>query len=291
MNLLITGASGLVGRDLLQKLSIKKYKIYAIYRDNNKLRKIYDFKNIVWIKHNLNKKLTFNYKIDFIIHCAVTHHFSKKKSKKDFINSNINSIKNLIEFAKKNRIKLFINLSTVSVYGKVNQNKLDENYLPFKPSLLGETKKKAENLLTNSGLNYINIRLPGVLCSNININNPVWLQKIIISLYKNKNIFVYDINNFFNNLIDTQEIFKLIMYLLKYKNKINDTFNFSASNPVRLEKIIFFLKKNFLSKSTIRNKNLKKSFTINNSKIKKKIGFKAESTMNILKRYLKNEKI
>ena len=144
MNILVTGASGLVGRDLIKKLSKEKINIIAIYNTNSKIKKKINSKRISWIKHDLKNNLKIDTKIDYIIHCAVTHHFSKNKSKKKFQISNISSVKNLIILAKKKKIKLFINLSTVSIYGKVKTKYLTEKYLPQKKiSLLGKTKKMA----------------------------------------------------------------------------------------------------------------------------------------------------
>ena len=54
MTILVTGANGNIGIDIIKKLSLKE-KIIAIYRTkNDKIKKI---KNVTWIKHNLEKKL------------------------------------------------------------------------------------------------------------------------------------------------------------------------------------------------------------------------------------------
>ena len=54
MTILITGANGLIGSDLVRKLS-RKHKIFGIYRTkNDEVKKI---KNVIWIKRNLKKKI------------------------------------------------------------------------------------------------------------------------------------------------------------------------------------------------------------------------------------------
>ena len=292
MNILITGASGLVGRDLIKKLSKKKINIIAIYNTNFKIKKKFISKKISWIKHDLKNKLKIDTKIDYIIHCAVTHHFSKNKSKKNFQISNILSVRNLIFLAKEKKIKLFINLSTVSTYGKVKTKYLTEKYLPQKKiSLLGKTKKKAEDLLIRSKLRYINLRLPGVLCSNINKSSPIWLQKLILNIKQKKKINVYDSESFFNNLIDVNEIAKLILHLIYKKNFYKGTYNFAATKPTKLVEIINFLKKLFNSNSKIVSRTSGNSFIIGVEKLIKELNFLPNNTMVILKRYLKNEKI
>ena len=57
MSILITGANGIVGKDLVLMLS-KRHKIFGIYRTkNSQIKKI---KNVKWIKHNLKKKIKKN---------------------------------------------------------------------------------------------------------------------------------------------------------------------------------------------------------------------------------------
>ena len=94
-------------------------------------------------------------------------------------------------------------------------------------------------------------------------------------------------NSFFNNVIDTKELAKLILKLLKRKKIIRETFNFSASKPVKLKKIIHTIKSNYNSKSVIRNlKSNKKSFIVSIKKIKSKLNFYPEKTESIILRNL-----
>ena len=57
MIILITGANGLIGSDLVKKLS-NKHKIFGIYRTkNDEVKKI---KNVIWIKYDLKKNFKKN---------------------------------------------------------------------------------------------------------------------------------------------------------------------------------------------------------------------------------------
>ena len=53
MNIMISGASGLVGRDLIRPLLKENHKIIAIYRSQNKARKNISHKNLIWKKVDL----------------------------------------------------------------------------------------------------------------------------------------------------------------------------------------------------------------------------------------------
>ena len=77
MKIMVAGASGQIGRDIVNNLS-KFHKVYAIYRS----RKNYFYfnkKNIRWIKYDLSKKINLKVNPDIIINCAATHEFSKKR--------------------------------------------------------------------------------------------------------------------------------------------------------------------------------------------------------------------
>jgi nucleoside-diphosphate-sugar epimerase len=288
MTILITGANGLIGSDLVRKLS-RKHKIFGIYRTkNDKVKKI---KNVIWIKSNLKKKFKKSLKLSpkFIIHCAVDQKFSKKKSTKDYIDSNISILKNIINYAKNNKAKLIINLSSVDVYGDVKKKFIDENYLPQNQKTYGLTKMISEQALYNQTTNFINIRLPGVLCEPLQkkFNRP-WLNNIFNQMKKNKNIFVYNVKSKFNNVIDTDEIVKFINFLIKKDITIRDTFNFVSLKPIILKDILNIAKKKLNSKSKfIEIKDYRKSsFYISTKKLEQDLQYKTQSTKNIVVKYL-----
>ena len=155
MKILITGATGELGADLVNFMIKKNHKIYATYR-NIKKKKINTNKNLFWIKHDFSKKLLKNPKVDIVINCIAAHNFSKKRNFTDLVESNIVALKNIIKYAEDNKIKLIFNLSTVSIYGKIENSNLTEEYIPKNQDNLGLTKFCGESLLFNSSINYIN---------------------------------------------------------------------------------------------------------------------------------------
>ena len=281
---MVAGASGQIGREIVQNLS-KSNKIFAIYR---KKKNFFDLnnKNIKWIKFDLSKKIKLRINPKIIINCAATHEFSPQKNLKNYLDSNVISMANLIAFAKEKKVKKIINLSTISVYGTININLLNEDYIPINQNLLGRTKYISEYLLYNQPIDFINLRLPGILCSSKNYSRP-WLKTIINKIKNNEKIKIYNEKNNFNSVIDVEEITKLISEVIKNDKIIRNTFNLSASGSIKLGSEIKKIKKYYNSSSKILSlKNEKKSYLISVQKIKKILKFSTASVSKIINRNL-----
>ena len=284
MHIMVAGASGQIGRDIIQNLS-KSNKIFATYR---KKKSFFDTKNknIEWIKLDLSKKIKLKVNPKIIINCAATHEFSSKKNLQNYLDSNVISMANLITFAKLRKVKKIINLSTISVYGTINAKLLNEDYTPINQDLLGRTKYISEYLLYNQPIDFINLRLPGVLCSSKNYSRP-WLKTIINKIKNNEKIKIYNVKSNFNSVIDVEEITKLITKIIKRNKIIRNTFNLSASGSVKLGPTIKKIKKHYNSSSEIFSlKNEKKSYLISVQKIKKILKFSTTSVTKIIDRNL-----
>lgn len=290
MSIVITGANGSVGTDLVKKLSIK-HKVFAIYRRKN--IEVKNLPNVKWIKHDLKNeiKTVFRPKPQIIIHCAVDQKPSKTKNIHKYIQSNFIILQNILKFAKKNSAKLIVNFSSIEAYGKIGVNFLNENYYEQNRNTYGTTKFISEKFLLLDKVNFINLRLPGILCEpkNKNFKRP-WLSKIINRISNNDNIKVHNINTKFNNITSTEEIAGFIEYLLKNTVSIRDTFNFVSQKPIILKEVFQIAKKKLKSRSKIISitNNEKESFYISARKLEQKLKYKTQSTKNILIKYLNN---
>ncbi len=119
--ILITGASGLVGKALCQALANTQHEIIALSRNNTKIEKC----NIPVYKWDIKKGYIEEealHGIDYIIHLAGANIATKawtKKRKKTIIQSRVRSTKLLFKYIKKYDISLkkFISASAIGYYG------------------------------------------------------------------------------------------------------------------------------------------------------------------------------
>ena len=287
MKILITGANGTIGSDLANFFS-KKNKVYALYRTPNFVLKKIKNRNLKWIKHDLKNTIKSNISPNVIIHCAVTHPFSKNYSYLDYLNSNVIALKNTIEFANKKEIKYFFYLSSFKIYGVINKNIHKDCNIFNEPDLLGATKIISEKMLEMQNFNYLNIRLPGVLCYIIDEPRRPWLNLIINNFIKNKIVNVYNSNKSFNNIIDTIEIYKFINHILNKKIVKKGSLDLCATSPINIRSMINNLKNSLSSKSKINFKREKtNNYIISAKKSLNIYKFKSEKTSEIIKRYIK----
>ncbi|MBI2257691.1 MAG: TIGR01777 family protein [Flavobacteriia bacterium] len=144
---LISGASGLIGKNLSKHLIINGYNVISLSRN---LSQNTNVKTFFWnVEKNIIDVNAFR-TIDYIIHLAGENIGDKRwsdKRKKVLLESRIHSTNLLLSEIKKQNIKLkaFISASAIGYYGSITSNKIfDENDSPSN-DFLGTICQKWEN--------------------------------------------------------------------------------------------------------------------------------------------------
>ena len=151
MNILITGGNGLLGRALINKLSIE-HNLYVIIRDLTYSN--YNMENITIIKSDLAyfdvNILPKN--IDVVYYLAQSNRFREfPEGADDMFQVNIHAPLKIVEWAMKNNVKKFVYASTGGVY--TNPNKPVSEFFDInankKQGFYPDSKLSAEILLKN----------------------------------------------------------------------------------------------------------------------------------------------
>ncbi len=165
-NILIIGGAGYIGRQIVNLLNKKKYKIFVI--DNlsttkkNYLNKKINFFKVSILNKNKLKKLFKKYHFKTVIHLAAKCVVSEsEKYPQKYYATNVIGTKNIIECSKKYRVQNFIFSSSCSVFS--NKTKIvKENSSKNPISYYGKTKLIAEKLIkkkfNKSNIKYIILR-------------------------------------------------------------------------------------------------------------------------------------
>ena len=135
-NILVTGATGLIGGCLVETLMLnpnKDYNVYASGRNEERARN--RFKNYVndtsfhFVRHDVSCPLECDIRFDFIIHAASNaspNFFAHKPV--EVIKSNIDGVANLIEYGLQHGMKRFLYVSSGEVYGEGDGRVFTEDY-------------------------------------------------------------------------------------------------------------------------------------------------------------------
>jgi nucleoside-diphosphate-sugar epimerase len=209
MNILITGASGFVGKAVCQTLFNNNHRISAIVRNPAVVPHEYEVINAN-LNANTNLGDVLN-SIDVVIHLAGRAHVLNDNSVdpyKAYAEINIDATNNLATQAAASGVKRFIFISSIKVNGEQTLNaaltELDE---PKPEDDYGVTKLEAENVLTSlaekSTMEVVIIRPPLVYGKGVkaNFHNLIKLCKTSLPLpfgaLHNKRSMVY-----IENLVD-----------------------------------------------------------------------------------------
>ena len=243
MNLLITGCCGHIGSYVAQNIhKIKKIK-KTILVDNiksNRFCSLFNLKkksNLKFYLRDIDKLNSLNdfKNIDYVIHCASMTNAEKSFGKeKQMYKNNIDCLKTVIKFCKKNEAKLF-HLSSTSVYGK-QTDLVDENcekkYL--KPqSPYADIKLIEERMLKKEekNLKYNTFRFGTISGISKGIRFHTAVNKFCLNAAINENIYVYKTAlNQYRPYLSLKDAFKTFKFCIEKDFFNNDVYNILSGN-------------------------------------------------------------
>lgn len=196
--ILITGATGFLGKYLLNYFNDKDYELILVGRNKEFTNQIYP--NRIAINYEDMKIL--QKKIDVIIHLAAVNNNSKLPFK-SYFNVNVNLYKDILNFALQNSVPKVINLTTTHIFtGKNN------NYIKTKTLALKEGKK------------YKNLEIYNIFC-------PIIYGKVFIGKLKFLNLFprvvtgvIFDILSIITPVVSINSVVECIEKLITETKQI-----------------------------------------------------------------------
>ena len=292
MKVLVTGASGFLGKHVIQELTRLHYTIDTIGRSNT-----------ATIVTDISKEvLLLSKQYDLVVHVAGKAHAVPKTEaeKQEFYDVNLIGTKNLLE-ALKNTPSYFIFISSVAVYGLVSGDKIIETEELKAVDSYGASKVCAEKIILDwCKKNHVCctiLRLPLLVSENPPGNLGAMLRAIRKGYYfnigggtaKKSMVLVRDVVRFiplistiggvFNLTDGVHPSFKELSMVLSPNKKI---FNLPLNFAIALGLIGDF----FGDKSVLNTKKVKKittSLTFDDSKARE-FGWKSQSVL----KYIKN---
>ena len=252
ITILITGVNGYIGSKIANSLVEKNYEIIGIDLNSSNINFLVNKRNFKYFRADITDSKSFPNELkqaNILIHCAaLVHKRSKDLSRENYFKINYAGTKNILSFLHKKWLKQIIFLSTVSVYGGLNQEIIqDENSAPDPEDFYGESKVAAENEIREfSKINRIPftiLRLTPVYGKNflLNIDKRVYLPKKI-GFYKiasgKQRISLCSVHN----------VVCIIAYSINSNNYFNETFIVKDKKDYSVNEIICVLRHVFAQK-------------------------------------------
>lgn len=274
MKVLITGSEGFIGSHLVELLVKSGYKVTALTLYNS-------FNDIGWLK-NIDKKVLKKIKIfsgdirdkslvdeilknkDVVINLAALIGIPYSyKSVESYVDTNVKGTMNLLNSAKKYKIKRFIQTSTSEVYGTAKYIPIDEKHPLSGQSPYAASKIASDQLALSY---YRSFDLPVTILRPFNTFGPRQSLRAVIPTIISQCLFndgIVKLGNInttrdFVFINDTVNAFRLA---IKNKNILGEVINIGNNFEISIKEII----KNI---SQITNKKIK--IKIENKRIRAK---------------------
>ena len=223
--ILLTGATGYIGRYVLKELLKKKFKVTCFLRKGTHI----SFEvpsSVKIIKGDLLDKKSLDSATkdsDAVIHLAAAVRITSKKINYDV---NVTGTRNLIKECKKNKIKRIIYISSVSVIRK-------------RKGIYGKTKYMAEQLIKKSGMTYTIFRptmIYGPEGQGINnIINYIKLFPLFIPLV--------GLGKYTRQPVSVEDTAKVIVMALDKKSTYNKIYPLAGSDIITFRNLVKMIAK------------------------------------------------
>lgn len=210
MKILLTGANGLIGRKIYEKLS-EKHQVITLDRVHS------DYNVNISEYKELAKIVISEKKIDIIIHCAAVIDF--KEFDVNVINTNISGTMNLTKLALEVGCQHFLYLSSVPIIGKPG-NELITSETKNNPKTLYHISKLTGEYILKLYSDYMNICILRI-ASPVDLNMPssrmipFFLKKAI----NNQEIYINGLGNRMQTYINTLDLANCIDIIIDRKIK------------------------------------------------------------------------
>ena len=304
--IIVTGGAGFIGSNLIEYLIKKKYFVINIdklsYAANHNNVINFNKKNYHFVKADINsrkkiQKILNKFKPIGIFNLAAETHVDRSiDDPKDFINSNILGVYNLLEalknYIKKTRKKLkLIHVSTDEVYGDVLSGRSNEKS-PYNPSSpYAASKAASDNLIKSYIRTY---KIPAIITNCSNNYGPKQfpeklIPKIIYNVLNNNPLPIYGKGRNYREWIFVKDHCEALLTVFK-KGKNGENYNIGSGINLRNIDIVKKLLKIIKSKKIRIGKKVRIKFikdrpghdiryALNSNKIKKKLGWYAKTSI------------
>ncbi|MCY8232274.1 dTDP-glucose 4,6-dehydratase [Priestia endophytica] len=179
MNILVTGGAGFIGSNFIHYM-IEAYPAYFIvnydvltYAGNlDNLKESHNHEHYTFIKGDINNRelldrVVKGHEIDVIVNFAAESHVDRSITEPDvFIKSNVLGTQTLLDIAKENGVKKYVQISTDEVYGSLGETGYFTEETPLAPNSPYAASKAGADMLVSAYYKTYGLNVNITRCSN-----------------------------------------------------------------------------------------------------------------------------
>ncbi|QIZ66035.1 dTDP-glucose 4,6-dehydratase [Geobacillus subterraneus] len=179
MNILVTGGAGFIGSNFVRYM-LEKYPNYKVvnydlltYAGNlENLKDVENHPNYTFVKGDINNRELVDYlvkthEIDVIVNFAAESHVDRSIADPDiFVKTNVLGTQALLDVAKANNIKKYVQISTDEVYGTLGETGYFTEETPLAPNSPYSASKAGGDLLVRAYHETYGLNVNITRCSN-----------------------------------------------------------------------------------------------------------------------------
>lgn len=224
MKFLITGATSLIGKEVISKLLQDGHEIRSLTRQQTVLPALKNTEILVYDLIDAPSKIAEG--IDTVIHIAAATP-GAKSSTESYFKTNVEGTRHLVEICKEQNISRFIFISSIAAMDKENKD------------AYAVSKKESEKIIVNSHLNWTILRPAEIIGAD-----KSWLSFLEI-LKKKKFVFVPGDGKQLRHPVFTSDVVKAILQVLINTNTCGKKYTLASRNPVGYFQFLILVRKYF----------------------------------------------
>ncbi|MFP7483470.1 dTDP-glucose 4,6-dehydratase [Priestia filamentosa] len=315
MNILVTGGAGFIGSNFIQYM-IETYPDYFIvnydaltYAGNlDNLKEIHHHEHYTFIKGDINNRelldtVVKEHEIDVIVNFAAESHVDRSITEPDvFIKSNVLGTQTLLDIAKENEIKKYVQISTDEVYGSLGKTGYFTEETPLAPNSPYAASKAGADMLVSAYYKTYELNVNITRCSN-NYGPYQFPEKLIPLMITNamegERLPIYGDGKNVRDWLHVRD-HCMAIDLVIHKGVAGEVYNIGGGNEKTNNEIVHFIvEKLGVSRELIHfvedRLGHDRRYAIDSTKVEKELGWKPTYTFEkgmdeTIRWYVENEK-
>lgn len=162
--LFVTGGTGRLGCRFVQAALEKGYKVTALVRNPDKAHEVFQELNVELVQGDLTAisqdVLRDAMRGKDVVHIAAVVDF--RASERALHAINVDGTQKMVDAAKAENVQRFVHMSSTGIYHHPRKLPIDETQTPTPLAGYGRTKLEAEQIVQQSGLDYVMVRAPAI---------------------------------------------------------------------------------------------------------------------------------